>query len=914
MTNSRNLSGAEIRRQFIEYFEELGHTFVPSSSLVLNDPTLLLTNSGMVQFKDVFVGSDKRPYSRAANSQKCMRVSGKHNDLDDVGRDDTHHTFFEMLGSWSFGDYYKKEAIAWAWHLLTKVWGLSPERLYTTCFKDDKGNIPQDSEAAEIWQAQPGFIASHVSYLGRKDNFWEMGDRGPCGPCSEIHYDLGEDLGALYDANGNVDLDGKRFLEIWNLVFMQYNRTGETTFEPLPAKHVDTGMGFERIVSVLQGVRSNYDTDLFRPLMDTVQQMAGHTAAQRAEQLTPYRVIADHARSAAFMVADGVAPGNTGRGYICRMIIRRASRFGFNLGFDKPFLAKVAETVIREYGDFYPELRKNQSAILATITAEETRFLRTLDRATNRLENIISEMLANGQSVMEGQTAFELFSTYGLPAEITNDVLLDRGLTYDRPGYLQAREAHAIASGKGQALGIVGGEKMELHRELLEDLQASGDLNASGVEYLPYGPLELRSQIIALLVDGNRATTATVGQNVEVVLKSTPFYVESGGQVSDTGSIACFADGEQESLWEIQVTGIVRQVQGLIVHQGKVLAGTPRVKDVAFAIVNDQRRWDIMRNHTATHLLHAQLREVLGSHARQAGSLVAPERLRFDFNHEGMLTSEQLDEITRGVNEYILDNYKIKIDYMGREEAIKAGATALFGEKYGEVVRTVQIGDPSLFSFELCGGTHVPETSDIGPFVIVGESSVQAGIRRIEAVTGRGALELIRQRLGVLTNLSSVLQTKPDEADKKVLALLDEASRLRKELAQLKRDTALKNFTSRVELAARIENIPVLVAQVEVENTDILRTLTDQFWRTHDSGVVALGAEIDGKPNLVVAVSPDMVRRGLHAGNIIRIAAQEMGGGGGGKPTLAQAGGKDAARLPEALQTAQKLIEQALAE
>ena len=652
-------SGAEIRKSFIDFFVAQGHTFVASASLVPGgDQTLLFTNAGMVQFKDVFLGTDHRPYSRAANSQKCLRVAGKHNDLDDVGRDDTHHTFFEMLGNWSFGDYYKKEAIAWAWELLTGVWGLPKERLWSTCFQDDKGDIPTDEEAAGYWRSQPGFIPEQQLFFGRKDNFWEMADTGPCGPCSEIHMDRGSEYCDKQDVPGHVcqvNGDCKRYLELWNLVFIQYNRLNPTQLEPLPATHVDTGMGFERIVSVMQNVDSNYRTDLLFPLIQTVQGLTGHSDAEREEFFTPYRVIADHSRAATFLIADGVVPGNTGRNYVCRMIIRRAARFGSKIGLNEPFLAKVAQRVIDIYGDAYPEIRKNQAQILDNLTREETRFRKTVEAGVEHLEGLLQELRQTGETVLDGKKAFDLYATHGLPLELTRDIAREVGLDVDETGFRSAMEEHRLVSGGGKAFGPLGGEDVDVYRSLMDDLTGQGELQ-KGVAYDPYSRLQIETKVLALIRDGEVVSACAPGDLVEILLPETCFYVESGGQVSDTGWIEGLENG-----WQMEVVEMRKPAAGVITHVGKVVKGTPRVGDLAMARVDGQRRQDIMRNHTATHLLHAELQKILGGHARQAGSLVAPDRLRFDFTHPEPMTSEQLEQVEAGVNREILENQKLSI-------------------------------------------------------------------------------------------------------------------------------------------------------------------------------------------------------------------------------------------------------------
>ena len=895
---TQDISGNGIRQTFIEFFEEKMHTFVPSSSLVPGgDATLLFTNAGMVQFKDVFLGTDKRPYTRAANSQKCMRVAGKHNDLDDVGRDDTHHTFFEMLGNWSFGDYYKKEAIAWAWELLTDIWKLPKDRLWATCFRDDKGNIPQDDDAANAWRAQPGFLPEHVLFFGRKDNFWEMAETGPCGPCSEIHIDRGIEYCDMQGVPGHecrVNGNCKRFLELWNNVFIQYNRLGPQTLEPLPATHVDTGMGLERIVSVLQDKNSNYRTDLLFPLIEATRSLTGHSEAEREENFTPYRVVADHTRAAAFLIADGVVPGNMGRNYVCRMIIRRAARFGMKIGLHEPFLAKVAEQVVEHYGDFYPELRRNQAAIYDNLTREEKRFARTVEGGMAKLEQMLKK--PGNEKVLNGADAFELYATYGLPMEITRDELRERGLQVDETGFHAAMEDHRLKSGAGEAMGDMGGDDVDVYRNVIEHLQKSGQLK-DGVQYDPYTRLEVEGEVLAIWRAGELVQQTQPGDSVEVLLPDTCFYVESGGQVSDTGRIL----NTGKPGWEIRVLEMRKPAAGMIVHVGEVVSGTPRSGDHALASVDVQRRRDIMRNHTATHLLHAELRVILGTHARQAGSLVAPDRLRFDFTHPDPVTAEQIEKIEAGINRNVLGNFHLNITHKPLQQAISEGAMALFGEKYASVVRTITIGGEDPFSYELCGGTHVEETGDIGICLITGESSVASGIRRIEAVTGRGAYELIQRRFRSLKEASHSLDTRPDELPQKVNALQEDLSQARKQIAALRRELALGEFKQKMASVPNVAGVPLLTASLPDADADTLRELADQFRQKHPSSVAVLATINNGQPMLIAAVTEDLVKRGITAGELVKFVAAPLGGGGGGRPTLAQAGGKDASKLPEAL-------------
>ena len=898
---SEKPTGAAIRQDFIDFFVEHGHTFVPSSSLVPGgDSTLLFTNAGMVQFKDVFLGTDVRPYTRAVDSQKCLRVSGKHNDLDQVGRDNTHHTFFEMLGNWSFGDYYKKEAITWAWQLLTEVWKLPKDRLWATYFKDELDQIPEDMEAAEIWLEQPGFDTTHLLPFGRKDNFWEMADTGPCGPDTEIHYDRGPEFCNMQDVPGHVcavNGDCERFLEIWNNVFIQYNRLSPTELIPLEKKHVDTGMGFERIVSILQDVTSNYRTDLFMPLILRVQELTGQTDAEREANLTPYRVIADHARATAFLIADGVVPGNIGRNYVCRMLIRRAARFGMKLNLHKPFMAMVAQVVIDEYGDFYPELKKNAPAILDNLTREEKQFQKTVTTGLEYLNDLLEELKHSNKTILDGAVAFNLYATHGLPLEITRDIAQEQGLDVDTQGFQEAMETHRLASGAGKDFGDMGGDDVEIYAQLVDELTAANKLGVKGVQYNPYETVSEPVEVLALIHNGQPVTTAGVSDPIEVLLPKTGFYIESGGQVSDQGQIVSANDKD----WVIQITGMRKPAAGVIVHVGEVIKGQPKVGDSARVIVDMERRKATMRNHTATHLLHAALHEVLGDHARQAGSLVAPDRLRFDFNHPQPVTREEILDVEARVNKAILVNYPLQIVEKSLQDAIDEGAMALFGEKYGAEVRTITIGEEKPFSYELCGGTHVDETGVIGLFLITYEGSIAAGVRRIEAITGWQAYELARERMNILDQTNHFLGTSPAETLPKVKSLAESISAADKEIEKLRTQLVAGAFDEQLDNTETIEGIPVLRIVLPNADMEALREMADKFRQKYSSGVALLASDLDGKPVLLAAVTDDLVKRGLHAGNLVKQVAQVVGGGGGGRPTLAQAGGKDAAKLTEAL-------------
>jgi alanyl-tRNA synthetase len=906
---AKKMSGAEIRQSYIDFFREKGHTFVPSSSLVPGgDQTLLFTNAGMVQFKDVFLGIDNRPYTRAVNSQKCMRVAGKHNDLDDVGRDNSHHTFFEMLGNWSFGDYYKKDAIAWAWELLTKEWGINPDLLYFTCFKDDEGDLPTDTEASEEWAKQPGAVPSHILFFGRKDNFWEMADTGPCGPCSEINIDRGAKYCDKKEVPGHVcavNGDCARFLEIWNLVFIQYNRVNKTQFDPLPHKHVDTGMGFDRIVSVLQNVDSNYRTDQLFPLIEKVQELAGHSSDQVESNFTPYRVVADHTRAAAFLIADGVVPGNIGRNYICRMIIRRAARFGSKIGLSDPFLAKVAEVMIGVYGEAFPELLKNKLIILENLTREEKRFARTVESGVGYLDEMLEEMKKSGEKTLDGKLAFELYATHGLPLELTRDIARENGLDVDEPGFKKAMDEHRIQSSAGKAFGNQGGEGVELYKNALKQLTEGKKLSNSGVDYNPYDWLSIDGELLALFSEGVSIASAEVDSVVEVIVPRTGFYIESGGQVADTGWIQA-----QDGSWEVEVSEVKRPAAGVIIHSGIVTRGTPHLGDSVRVVVDQNRRMDIMRNHTATHLLHAQLHKIIGEHARQAGSLVAPDRLRFDLTHHEAITPDLLMQIEAGVNKAILEDHPLAIKTKSLNEAMAEGATALFGEKYGEEVRTVTIDAEKPISYELCGGTHVENTGAIGTFLIISEGSAAAGVRRIEAVTGKAAYEVIRERTMVLRKASRLLNVGLDDLTSKITTILDTESDLKEQVISLQGKQSQAEFKGKLDSAKMVSGIPVLVTSVTEASMDSLRQMTDTFREKYTSGIIAVGTVNQEKPAIICAVTEDLIQKyGINAGELVRTAAVTMDGSGGGRPNLAQAGGKTPGKLEEALGVILGLIE-----
>jgi alanyl-tRNA synthetase len=902
----KRMSGAEVRQSFLDFFASKDHLIVPSAPLVpVGDPTLLLTNAGMNQFKNMFLGLEEPKHSRVADAQKCMRVSGHLNDLEEVGPSPYHHTFFEMMGNWSFGDYYKKEAIRWAWELVTDVWGMEKDRLWATYFVDDQGNLPTDEEARAHWQNETDVRRDQILSFGRVDNFWAMGPVGPCGPCSEIHYDRGPEYCDRQDEPGHVcAVNGNcaRFLEIWNLVFIQYNRDPDGELTELPAKHIDTGLGLDRVTALAQGVRTNYETDLFHPIFARVQEMLGHSDAEAKQNLVPYRVIADHGRAVTFLVGDGVIPGNEGRNYVLRMILRRAARFGRRIGFAGPFLGQVAEVVIDMFGDHYDELRRRREFILNVIRQEEERFQRTLDVGLALLDEIMQELGAEDETVIPGREAFRLYDTFGFPLDLTRDVAAEHGFTVDEAGFQAALEEQRARARAAQQFAVSDVEELEVYANLVEELKAQGYLGPDGVEHVYDRSLEMETIVLSILCDGAAVDSVREGDKVEVVLAATPFYVESGGQVSDTGILARYSDETEEPLWEVEVEDMRQPVPGLIVHVGEVTHGRPRVKDPVWALVDAARRVDIARNHTATHLLHSELRYILGEHVQQAGSLVAPDRLRFDFTHGAMLTQEELDAVEQSVNDAILANYPLRAEQEAYQEAVASGAMALFGEKYGDEVRVIKIGVPDEpFSQELCGGTHVRSTGEIGLFRIVSEGSVGAGVRRIEAVTGRVAQQVVQRRLGVLDAAATHLGTPPEEVDRAVLRMMGEMHDRQKEIALLRRQLAQLEFETLLKQVQQVNGIQVVAERVKASDVETLREMTDWLRNQLGSAVIVLGAVIEDKPNFVAAITPDLVERGLKAGNLIKQVARVVGGGGGGRPTLAQAGGRDPDRLEEAL-------------
>lgn len=894
------MTSAQARQAFLDFFEEMGHKKVASSSLVpANDPTLLFTNAGMVQFKDVFLGLDKRDYKRATTSQKCMRVSGKHNDLENVGPSPRHHTFFEMLGNFSFGDYFKRDAIKYAYTLLTEVYGLPPERLaFTVYYKDD--------EAYDLWVKEMGVDPRRVARLREKSNFWQMAEMGPCGPTSELHWDKYPERG-IDTIVQSLEDDDDRFLELWNLVFMQYNRTqpDEThtgQFDvPLPAPGVDTGMGLERILSVVNGVSANYETDLFMPIIRATQALTGHTDEERDANIVPYRVIADHMRAAVFLIADGVLPGAKGRDSVCRLVIRRAARFGSKLGFHKPFLADVAASVIEVMGGHYAELVERADRIKGVITLEEERFRRTMARGVAELDAMLDQLAEHNQNTLGGENAFYLKATLGLPIQVTKDIAEERGFQIDMAGFQAAEDAHAIASGGNMPMGVM--QTAEHYAAILELLKREGKLGGGGVAYDPYDTISIDDRILAILVAGQPVESAMTGDKVEIVLGSTCFYVESGGQISDTGVLR----GEG---WLVEVEDMKKPVSGLIVHVGEVVEGVPQVGAGVTAEVDETRRSSITRNHTATHLLHAALRNRLGTHVQQRGSLVAPDRLRFDFAHDSKIDDHTLRAIEDEINSIIMANYAVIAQEKTQQQARDEGAMALFGEKYGDRVRTISIinqhGDRR-YSYELCGGVHVPETGRIGSFQIIAEGSVSAGVRRVEALTGAGAAAHAQHNAMLLDGIASQLGTTPDMLALRVEAMQHELASARKHAEKLQRQLARQQFETLLGNIKQFNGVSALIGEVGSASPDMLREMADWFRNAIKSGVLVLGSVTDDKPQLCVAVTDDLTKQ-YHAGNLIKQLAPIIGGGGGGRPILALAGGKDAGKLNEALAHAATLL------
>jgi len=876
------MTSNEIRTSFLKYFESHGHRVVPSSPLVPgDDPTLLFTNAGMNQFKDVFLGREKREYTRAATSQKVMRVSGKHNDLDNVGPSFRHHTFFEMLGNFSFGDYFKKDALPFAWNLLTDVWKMSPDRMVVSIFKGEHG-IPRDDEAYEIWRR---FVpADRILELGLDDNFWQMGETGPCGRCSEIYYVRGT----------GTDPE----IEIWNNVFMEFERSADGSLKPLPAPSIDTGMGLERITAVMQEKDSNYDTDLFMPLLTEIGKRSGHTYRGSMEPSDiSLRVVADHIRSTTFLIGDGVTPSNEWRGYVLRKIMRRAMRHGKHLGFTEPFMSGLVGVLVREMGDAYPELKRNRETIERTILAEEHRFEAVLNEGLPRLEAEIAKVLGTKSKVLSGDAAFRLYDTFGVPFDFIEDTAATQGVTIDREGYDRAM---AGQRDKARAQSAFGGRKTEDF-----DLGPDDTLRQNGDQFEGYATTRVNGAQVLGLFDADRRAIESLAAGADgfVALTKTPFYLEAGGQVSDTGSIASEAGTSSST-----VLGLARLGAGLPrAHRIHVDSGTLTLRDLVTAEVNAATRDATRRNHTATHLLHAALRQVLGTHVQQKGSLVAPDRLRFDFVHFQPVTREELVRIEQIVNEQIYANTAVTTEVRSTQEAIAAGAMALFGEKYGDKVRVVSVPG---FSMELCGGTHVRATGDIGAFIIVSEGGVAAGVRRVEALTGAGAVAWMQHQRDALDRLHHALNVGDDQAVAAIDKLQAETKRLAREVTQLKTKLAMGGGASTGDAASDVVDVAgvkLVRRKVSDLEKDALRALADSLKSQIKSGVVVIASANGDKVQMVVAVTPDLTSR-IKAGQIVKEIAPIVGGGGGGRPDFAEAGGKQPEKIDEMLRAADSVV------
>jgi alanyl-tRNA synthetase len=853
------VSSNEIRTQFLEFFKDKGHEIVPTSPLVPgNDPTLLFTNAGMVQFKDVFTGADKRPYSRAVTAQRCVRAGGKHNDLENVGYTARHHTFFEMLGNFSFGDYFKREAIQNAWELLTKGYGIPSERLWITVFEND-------DEAEAIWRDEIGVPADRITRCGEKDNFWSMGDTGPCGPCSEIFYDHGPEVEG--GPPGTPEEDGDRYIEIWNLVFMQFDRAADGTMTPLPKPSVDTGMGLERLAAVLQHVHSNYDIDLFKRL---VKAAADITRASNLNDKS-LRVIADHIRSCAFLIVDGVVPSNEGRGYVLRRIVRRAIRHGHQLGMREPFFHKLVRFLDQEMGEAYPELSQRREIVERVLRQDEERFAETLDQGMKILEQVIADL--DGKTV-PGETVFRLYDTYGFPDDLTADVAREHGLSIDEAGFKESMEAQRARARAASQFGAVN--RVEL------DVEGSTDFTG-------YERLDDEVSVRGLFVDGKPVEALGPEEAGLIVTDTTPFYSESGGQVGDRGWL--IGEKTRVDVSDTQKTG------NAVAHVGLLTEGTLRVGDRLKANVDAPKRLATARNHSATHLLHAALREVLGEHVQQKGSLVDPDRLRFDFSHYEPITNDTLSTIEGLVNDWVLSNADVDTQVMGIEAAKERGALALFGEKYSENVRVLSIGEVST---ELCGGTHVQRAGDIGLFKITAETGVAAGVRRVEALTGRVAYEWVRELDARTVRMANAVKSDRDGVEERLTQLLSRSRELEKMVESLKSRLASSRGDELLAKAAEIDGIKVLAERFDGVDPKSLRETLDQLKNKLGCAAVVLATVNDDKINLVAGVTPDAVDR-VKAGPLVNFVAQQVGGKGGGRPDMAQAGGNDPSKLDKAL-------------
>ena len=861
------MTSSELRKAFLDYFVKQNHTAVHTSPVVpVNDPTLLFTNAGMVQFKETFLGQETRDYTRATSVQRCIRAGGKHNDLENVGYTARHHTFFEMLGNFSFGDYFKQEAIKFAWDFLTNELGLPEEKLWVTVFEED-------DETAGIWLNEMGISPERFSRCGAKDNFWQMGDTGPCGPCTEIFYDHGEDVAG--GPPGSPDEDGDRYIEIWNLVFMQFDRAADGTLTPLPKPSVDTGMGLERLAAVMQNVHNNYDIDLFQAIVKKAAELTNQTDLTN----NSLRVIADHIRSCAFTIVDGVLPSNEGRGYVLRRIIRRAIRHGYKLGMNDVFFYKLVPVLVEQMGEAYPELVREQANVERALKLEEERFAETLENGMKLLEDYISGMKG---SVIEGEIAFKLYDTYGFPLDLTADVARERELSVDETGFEKSMEAQRERARSASNFGA----------------QSAGKIDYAGeTQFVGYDRDEAEAKVMAIFVDGTTVDSIAEGTEATVILGRTPFYAESGGQVGDTGSLT-------EGMHSFHVNSCQKQSKTFL-HMGVVTAGTISVGQVLNARIDVNGRRASERNHSATHLLHAALRTVLGTHVQQKGSLVTPDRLRFDFSHFEPIKPEQLLEIEKLVNKNIMENNPVGMNEMDIEAAKEKGAMALFGEKYGDVVRVVDMGE---FSVELCGGTHVCSTGQIGPFRLLSETGIASGVRRVEAVTGEGAWTAIYEDDKTLLNVASSVKSDKQQVESKVAQLVADHKELEKQFKQLQSKMASSQGDDLANQATKVGDVNVLAAQLEGADVNTLRETLDKLKDKLAPAAIVLAAVDGEKISLVAGVSKEITGT-YKAGELVNHVAQQVGGKGGGRPDMAQAGGNDPSRLTEALASVQAWAE-----
>ena len=873
------MTGDEIRAAFLSFFEEKGHKIIPSSSLIpRGDPTLLLTSAGMVQFKPYFLGETPPPNPRLASCQKCFRAT----DIESVG-DPIHLTFFEMLGNFSIGDYFKQEAINWAWEFVTQRLRLPPQRLWITIFLDDE-------ESFGYWQ-EVGVSEHRILRFGEENNFWgPAGDSGPCGPCSEIHYDFGEEVGCR-KASCAPNCDCGRFSEIWNLVFTQYNQDKEGHRSLLPKPNIDTGMGLERTAAIMQGKTSVYETDFFIPLLECISELAGIKYGADNDTDNTMRIIAEHSRGIAFLIGDGIIPSNEGRGYVLRRLLRRTALFSRRLGVDKPFLAEAAKITVEQMGHIYPEIVQKRDFINKVIENEEARFSETLSTGLELLDGTVEELARKGENKISGEKAFKLYDTYGFPVELTTEIATERGFSVDLDGFKQEMAKQRERARKVYKVKVGGGI-----------VESRGELNIQATPFVGYHSLKHKSKIIDLLIENESVETVSEGQEASLILKSTPFYGEMGGQVGDTGEI-CGPSGR------FVVTDTVPGPYGIIVHRGYVTEGSLTVGDEVEAVVDKERRLDIARNHTATHLLQLALRQVLGEHVEQRGSLVAPDRLRFDFSHLVALMPEEIEEVEHIVNEKIRQNLKVYSEDIPYKQAIEEGAIALFGEKYGDIdiVRVVKVDEP-VISAELCGGTHVVSTGEVGFFHIIGESSIGAGLRRIEAVTGRGAEEFIEKFLSDWQEIAQIVGASLENVREKVSSTANERDMERKRALALERELSKKIATSLLSQTEVVNGVTVLAARVPSSRLEALREMSDLLREQLKSVVIVLGTIYDNKPVFLAAVTPDLVARGYNAGEIVKQVARVTGGSGGGKAQFAQAGGKYKGKLDEALRLVKSLI------